>query len=110
MSADVLAYRLLESIDLEDKQKHLIRATIFIFSYDGMKRQLKKVSDNCELDDTIEKTSAKLSHAKEDISSHVLLDPFYTERSCTSDVKYKTMCDNGLSINPTYQIKLSHTN
>ena len=75
-----------------------------------MKTQLKKLFNSSELDDPSVKSSAKLPSAKDEIAPLVVHNPLYTIRSCTPDVKYKTICDNTQSYNPTYQTEFFHGN
>ena len=42
----VLAYRLLKSVDISEDKQQLARATMSIFMYDDLKKQLKAIYDN----------------------------------------------------------------
>ena len=43
MSSDILPYRLLKSVNLEDTQEQLISAIVKELTYDAMHLQLKKI-------------------------------------------------------------------
>ena len=50
LSSDILTYRLQKSVNLEDTQEQLIRATVKELTYDAMQLQFKKMFGDKDFD------------------------------------------------------------
>ena len=80
MSSDILPYRLLKSVNLEDTQEQLISAIVKELTYDAMHLQLKKIFG--ENDSDLAKASG--------INVKMESDTFYAEADDTiEDVYYQ---------------------
>ena len=89
LSSDILTYRLQKSVNLEDTQEQLIRATVKELTYDAMQLQLKKIFGDKDSD------LAKASGVNVKMESNTfygeaddVVEDVYYQRNQPSNIRY----------------------
>ena len=95
LSSDILTYRLQKSVNLEDTQEQLIRATVKELTYDAMQLQLKKIFGDKDSD------LAKASGVNVKMESNTfygeaddVVEDVYYQRNQPSNIRYNNNNNN----------------